>query len=99
VADLVACHVVIPRRPEMVGITEEEVLNYADKRIMHDRCVTLEERFADLHRRYGKSVESKALISASLERARVIENKIFNQLSIRPEELLLRMRSHPQLRG
>lgn len=33
---------------------EELVVYYADKRVAHDKCVTLQERFDDLLARYGK---------------------------------------------
>ncbi|SFM93733.1 HDIG domain-containing metalloprotein [Thermodesulforhabdus norvegica] len=40
-ADLVACP------------TESVLVNYADKRVLHDRVVSLDERFRDLIERYG----------------------------------------------
>lgn len=38
---------------------------YADKRVMHDRLVSLEERFADLRARYGHTERSRTLIATS----------------------------------
>ncbi len=38
---------------------------YADKRVMHDHLVSLEERFADLRARYGHSERSRNLIATS----------------------------------
>ena len=36
------------------GLTiEEQIVNYADKRVRHDEIVTLEERFEDLKKRYA----------------------------------------------
>lgn len=87
VARVVEQHVVAEEVPGLVRITEEELVNYSDKRVMHDRIVTLEERFEDLKERYGRSPESRAIIGSHLERARKIERKIFEKLCMRPEEL------------
>lgn len=35
-------------------LTEAMLVNYADKRVMHERVVTLPKRFVDLLERYGK---------------------------------------------
>lgn len=37
---------------------ESMIVNYADKRVMHDRVVSLERRFLDLMDRYGTSEQS-----------------------------------------
>ncbi len=87
VARVVEQHVVVEDVPGLVKVTEEEVVNYSDKRVMHDRIVTLEERFEDLKERYGRSAEGRALIGSYLERARQIERKIFRRLSLKPEDL------------
>jgi hypothetical protein len=91
VAEVVECHIDVPRDPTLLKITEEEVVNYSDKRVMHDRIVTLEERFDDLKTRYGKNPQSLTLIDASLESAKEIEAKIFRHLSFHPGELALKL--------
>jgi len=93
VARVVEQHVVVEEVPGLVRVTEEELVNYSDKRVMHDRIVTLEERFEDLKERYGRSSEGRALIGSHLERARQIERKIFGRLSLRPEQLEESMQS------
>lgn len=40
---------------------------YADKRVMHDRIVSVDERFEDLMNRYGSSERSRALVRRSHE--------------------------------
>lgn len=37
---------------------EERILAYADKRVLYDNCVTLDERFTDFVQRYGNGVQS-----------------------------------------
>lgn len=41
-------------RLESIDVCEAMVVNYADKRVMHDRIVSLDRRFVDLMDRYGK---------------------------------------------
>jgi len=50
---------------------------YADKRVMHDRMVGVDERFDDLMGRYGHSERSRALIRRSHEQGRELE-RIFS---------------------
>lgn len=67
---------------------EAEVVNYADKRVLHDRVVTLEVRFADIQERYGRTPEARARIQTTETRARALEQKIFDPLAITPVNLL-----------
>jgi putative nucleotidyltransferase with HDIG domain len=49
VAEVVGQHV----RLGSLNVDEAMVVNYADKRVMHDRVVSLTKRFVDLMARYG----------------------------------------------
>lgn len=53
---------------------------YADKRVRHDQCVTLEQRFDDLLERYGKTEDARRGILLSFEQARIIEAALSAQL-------------------
>lgn len=53
---------------------------YADKRVRHDQCVTLEERFEDLLTRYGHSEASRQGIRVSFEQGQTIERVLSAQL-------------------
>jgi len=46
---------------------------YADKRVMHDRLVDLDERFADLYARYGHTERSRDLIAVSHAQGKELE--------------------------
>ncbi len=87
VAEVVRHHVAVPLERCLLRVTEAEIVNYADKRVMHDRIVTLDERFEDLMNRYGRSQESRTVIASFLERTREIERKIARALGIQPEAL------------
>lgn len=64
--------------PWRVDMTETEwllpfIIIYADKRVKHDRLVTLEERFDDLVVRYGRTERIRERIRESHEQAVEIE--------------------------
>ncbi len=87
VGEVVAEHIQLSRKNDPSLVTEEEIVNYADKRVQHDRIVSLAERFYDLMDRYGKgqkaSEEMEKLRKATFE----IENKIFAILGFDPSGL------------
>jgi uncharacterized protein len=69
-------------------LREAEVVNYADKRVLHTRVVTLAERFADLKERYGKTPETLARINVNEIKSRELERKIFGFLPRSHQDLL-----------
>jgi putative nucleotidyltransferase with HDIG domain len=69
-------------------LREAEVVNYADKRVLHEAVVTLEDRFADLLVRYGRTPEALARIQATKIKALALEKKIFASLGFDPSNLL-----------
>jgi len=69
-------------------IREAEVVNYADKRVLHDNVVTLQDRFADLKVRYGRTPEALVRINVTETRSRALEEKIFACLALTPSNLL-----------
>ena len=68
-------------------ITEAEVVNYADKRVLHDGVASLDERMIYILERYGKTPERRQLLKLLSERSKRLENKIFKKLSFKPDEL------------
>lgn len=87
IGEIVAEHIHLSKKIDPSWVSEEEVVNYADKRVQHDRIVNLEERFDDLKGRYGKSQRALEQLEG-LKRATVeIERKIFSILEIDPEDL------------
>ena len=69
-------------------LREAEVVNYADKRVLHEDVVTLAARFADLKVRYGRTPEALARIQATEVRSRALEDKLFAPLRLTPLDLL-----------
>jgi uncharacterized protein len=70
------------------GLREAEVVNYADKRVLHTRVVTLAARFADLLERYGTSPEAKSRLAGLEQTARRLEARLFAHLNLTPQDLL-----------
>lgn len=62
------------------------IVLYADKRVKHDNCVTLSERFEDLLVRYGQTEAAREGIRESWKQAQTIEQRISAQLGINLNE-------------
>ena len=69
-------------------LREAEVVNYADKRVLHTRVVTLAERFTDLKERYGRTPSALVRIAAMEVKSRALEEKLFAPLRLSPLDLL-----------
>ncbi len=87
IGDVIAEHIYLSRARDPDRISEEEVVNYADKRVQHDRIVSLEERFEDLKKRYGKSERALELLEGLRSDTLEIERKIYAILEMDPNQL------------
>ncbi len=87
VGKVVAEHIHLLRGNDGSNISEEEVVHYADKRVQHDRVVSLEERFNDLVDRYGKGKETTEQFENLKKVTLEIEVRIFSILGIDPRAL------------
>ena len=85
--EVVAQHIWLFHEVDPLFVSEEEVVNYADKRVMHDRIVSLEERFNDLRDRYGRDQKGMDYLGKMEKVIQEIENKIFLILQINPNDL------------
>jgi uncharacterized protein len=90
IGDIVAEHIRLQEVQNPGPLTEGEIINYSDKRVMHTRVVPLAERFADLRKRYGARGLGKNAIERiiALEyKSNELERKIFSKLDFTPEDL------------
>jgi uncharacterized protein len=78
IAEIVAKHI----NPGTSGkpITEAKIVSYADKRVLHDKVVSLDDRFAYLMERYGKNETAVFRINNTKKLALEIETRIFAKL-------------------
>lgn len=82
IAEIVEQHVIIHDLNLDGDIEEKEIVYYADKRVMHDTIVTLEERVQDLIQRYGAKEETRELILKNREQVLAVERKISGFMKI-----------------
>lgn len=68
---------------------EAEIVNYADKRVLHDRIVPLSERMEYIVERYGLSAERRQMLMSLWEKSEALEHRLFAGLSVVPEDMLL----------
>jgi len=87
VANIVGQHVIL-RSQRGDPIREEHVLFYADKRVVHDEVVSLEDRFVYLFDTYAKTPEAADRLMAMKEDTMRLERQIFLLLDFGPEELV-----------
>ncbi len=87
VAEIVGSHVTTEEGDVRLPISEADIVNYADKRVLHVRVVSLEERFKDLKDRYGKTPEALNRLEAMERAVTKLEKRIFSILAFNPEFL------------
>jgi uncharacterized protein len=66
---------------------EAEIVNYSDKRILHDKVVSFSQRMEYILERYGKIPEHRERILWLWNKSIELENKIFSYLSFAPGDL------------
>jgi len=87
VGDLVRQHVRLDAYPDPVMLGEAEIINYADKRVLHDRIVGLDKRLDYILEKYGKLPEHQERICWLWQKTLNMEAKIFSDLSFAPQDL------------
>ena len=87
VGDLIRQHVRLDAYPDPVTLGEAEIINYADKRVLHDRIVGLDKRLEYILEKYGKLPGHQEKIRWLWEKTLKLEVKIFDGLSFDPEDL------------
>jgi putative nucleotidyltransferase with HDIG domain len=89
IAEIVKEHVIIEGFDPDGDVNEKEIIYYADKRINHDKLVTLDERLEYLLIRYARGNKRiEDLIEDNFIQCRKVEKKLFNQLRFKPEDLV-----------
>ncbi len=98
IADIVGEHVRMTDYHLDDGYSEKEIVFYADKRVNHDRVVTLEDRLSYVLERYAKDrPELRRAIRKNFELCARVEKKLFRRLPFGPESLARRTLSDDPL--
>jgi putative nucleotidyltransferase with HDIG domain len=87
VGELVRQHVRLDAYPDPVTLGEAELINYADKRVLHDKIVGLDNRLDYILERYGQTPEHRDQIRWLWDKTLALENKIFSDLAVTPPDL------------
>ncbi|UCF93151.1 MAG: HD domain-containing protein [Desulfobacterales bacterium] len=87
VADLVRQHVRLDIYFAEESPDEAEVVNYADKRVLHDKVVTLDQRMGYILAKYGKAPDHQERLRWLWEKSELMEDRIFSDLPFLPEEI------------
>ena len=86
IAQIVRQHVHPDDCPDTISV--EELISYADKRVLHDRPVSLHERFDYLLQQYGHNELAVKRIQQAFHRTRAIEQKIMDALNVSQPEAI-----------
>ncbi|MFZ5758694.1 MAG: HD domain-containing protein [Thermodesulfobacteriota bacterium] len=93
IAAIVAEHVLISSNGHD-PISEKEIVYYADKRVNHDRVVSLHDRLAYILERYGRNDATRhASIMKNFHKCMAMEKRIFSYLDFAPGEVADLLRS------
>jgi putative nucleotidyltransferase with HDIG domain len=76
IAEIVEQHVIIQNINLEGRLEEREIVYYADKRVLHDTIVTINERLLDLMERYGTGEEIRNMILQNKDQVLRVERKI-----------------------
>lgn len=90
--EIVGQHVSISNFDPRGKLEEREIVNYADKRVMHDKIVSLEVRVQDLLERYGTTEERKNMIRKHASQALDVEKKIKGFMAVDLDSIIYAIR-------
>lgn len=87
VSEIIRQHVRLDYSPGREAITEAEIVNYADKRVIGHEIVDLEKRRAYIFNRYGKNY-GKGELERIFDDTEKTEAKIFESMPYGPSRLM-----------
>jgi len=90
-AEICESHVVFQNFDAQGPLEEREIVFYADKRVMHDTVVTLDNRVEDLVHRYGVNDKVKSLIRENKHFVLQIEKKIRDRMTVDLDDVLAQL--------
>ncbi len=67
--------------------TEAEIVNYADKRVLHDQVASLRQRLDYIMEKYGTKPEYHERIRYTWQKTGELENKLFSILPFSPQDI------------
>jgi len=90
ISEIVNEHVMLKHSVNEKDFNEKEIVNYSDKRVLHDNVVSIQERMDDILIRYGPHfthINFEQLLNKNYAITRLIEKKVFNRLDLLPQDV------------
>ncbi len=87
VGHIIGQHVRLKHYPILQIPSEADIVNYADKRVLNDKIVTLKKRMEYILERYGKNRDNRQRIKKLWEKTEEMEAAIFKHLIFPPKDL------------
>jgi len=89
VADIIGQHIHLKRHVFVSDTpTEAQIVNYSDKRVLHDKIVPLNDRMGYILERYGNTQERKQNILILWEKTQQLEDRLFTDLPFSPNDII-----------
>ncbi len=88
VGAIVGQHVKLRSGPDTPAITAAHIVNYADKRVLHDRIVSLDERMRYILKRYGHKPWQQQRLHAIWQETIDLETRIWEPIGQPPDALM-----------
>lgn len=87
-AAIVEEHVILKNGVPAAGVSEKEIVYYADKRINHDRIVSLDDRLLYILQRYGNNDAKRCqAIRRNFDICKTIEERLCAALALTPADI------------
>ncbi|MFH2091837.1 MAG: HDIG domain-containing metalloprotein [Pseudomonadota bacterium] len=87
VGAIIRQHVLLDVYDMQSPVTVEEIVNYSDKRVLHDQVVSLEKRLEYIECRYASTDQLKKRLRLMCIKTLDLEKKLFGFLDIKPDQL------------
>ena len=87
VGNIIRQHVLLDMYAPESPVTVEEIVNYSDKRVLHDQVVSLTRRLEYIQTRYARTKELKKQLDYMWKNTVDLEAKLFDPLDITPDQL------------
>ncbi len=87
IGSIIHQHVILDSRSDEGPVSEPEIVNYADKRVLHDQVVSLNERLAYIKVKYGTKPEFRDRIQKMWQDTLALELKLFKEIDFAPGDL------------
>ncbi len=87
VGNIIRQHVILDLCEKNAPVSEQEIVNYADKRVLHDTVVSLSRRLEYIQFKYGNQNDMQERIADMWEMTVALEKKLFLKMPFLPAQL------------